>query len=125
VNDSVIIRAGNREEIPYLISVSDFSVFFILPSYSKKASSPTKQGEIMAMGIPVVCNTNVGDTDKIITDFNSGVLVKEFNTASYAAAVERMQQPYSEQEIIHGANEYFSLANGIDRYAAVYLAVMS
>jgi glycosyltransferase involved in cell wall biosynthesis len=125
VNDSVIIRAGNREEIPYLISVSDFSVFFILPSYSKKASSPTKQGEIMAMGIPVVCNTNVGDTDKIITDYNSGVLVKEFNTASYAAAVERMQQPYSEQEIIHGANEYFSLANGIDRYAAVYLAVMS
>jgi hypothetical protein len=76
-------------------------------------------------GNSVVCNTNVGDTDKIITDYNSGVLVKEFNTASYAAAVERMQQPYSEQEIIHGANEYFSLANGIDRYAAVYLAVMS
>jgi hypothetical protein len=48
------------------ISLFDTSIFFIRPTYSKKASSPTKQGEIMAMGIPLICNYGVGDTDEIV-----------------------------------------------------------
>lgn len=125
VRDSVIIRPGNRDEVPYLISISNFSLFFIIPSYSKKASSPTKQGEIMAMGIPVVCNTNVGDTDKIVTDYNSGILVDEFSKTAYQQAIEKMNFPFNEEQIIQGASEYFSLENGVEKYAAVYQAVLN
>lgn len=53
--------AAKRKDVPVLISLMVASVFFILPAYSKKASSPTKQGELMAMGIPVICNDNIGD----------------------------------------------------------------
>jgi glycosyltransferase involved in cell wall biosynthesis len=125
VQDNIILRAGNRDEIPYLISLSNYSIFFILPSYSKKASSPTKQGEIMAMGIPIVCNTNVGDTDKIVTDYKSGILVNEFNFSEYTSAVEKMQIKFNQEQIIKGAQEYFSLENGVDLYAKVYQSVLN
>lgn len=125
IADSIIIRAGAREEIPYLISISNYSIFFILPSYSKKASSPTKQGEIMAMGIPVVCNTNVGDTDKIVIDYNSGILVDSFSVASYQNTIAQMQTNFDTQKIIAGAKDYFSLESGVEKYATVYSAVLS
>lgn len=125
VLESIIIRPGNREEVPYLISISNFSIFFILPSYSKKASSPTKQGEIMAMGIPVVCNTNVGDTDKVINDYKSGILVESFNKESYLEAINLMQNPFDETAIINGALAYYSLKSGVEKYADVYQSVLS
>lgn len=125
VRDSIIIRPGNRDEVPYLIRLCNYSIFFILPSYSKKASSPTKQGEIMAMGIPVVCNTKVGDTDKIVMDYNSGVLIDKFSVNAYQIAIEKMKTPFNETQIINGATDYFSLESGVEKYAAVYKAVLS
>lgn len=125
VQDSIILRAGNREEIPYLISLSNYSIFFILPSYSKKASSPTKQGEIMAMGIPIIYNTNVGDTDKIVKDYHSGILVNEFSIPEYTHVVEKMNTEFNQQQIIKGAQEYFSLENGVDLYTKVYQSVLN
>ncbi|OFY93460.1 MAG: hypothetical protein A3K10_17920, partial [Bacteroidetes bacterium RIFCSPLOWO2_12_FULL_31_6] len=57
----IVIYSANRNEVPLLLSLSHLSIFFIKPVYSKKASSPTKQGEIMGMGIPLICNDGVGD----------------------------------------------------------------
>jgi len=126
VKETIIIRPGNREEIPYLISLSQASLFFILPSYSKKASSPTKQGEIMAMGIPIFCNTNVGDTDKVVSDYKSGILIHEFNKESYTAAIKKLNSTtFDEHAIVQGAADYFSLENGVKKYAEVYRAVLN
>lgn len=125
IRDSVIIRPGAREEIPYLISISNYSIFFILPSYSKKASSPTKQGEIMAMGIPVICNTNVGDTDKIVNDYKSGIIINDFSVSSYQNAIDKMSSEFEAPKIMEGAKYYFSLESGVEKYAAIYHAVLS
>ena len=123
--DAVIIRPGIREEIPFLISVSNYSIFFILQSYSKKASSPTKQGEIMAMGIPVVCNTNVGDTDKIVKDYHSGILLHDFTVTAYQNAIAEMKTDFNSVKITEGAKDYFSLENGVEKYAKVYSNILS
>ncbi|HMY22552.1 MAG TPA: glycosyltransferase [Chitinophagales bacterium] len=120
VEDAIIIRPGIREEIPYLIALCQLSIFFILPSYSKKASSPTKQGELMAMGIPIVCNTNVGDTDKVVIDFKSGILVNAFTQAEYINAIEQIDNKFDTAQIIKGAHDYFSLEKGVEKYVSVY-----
>lgn len=125
VKDAIILRPGAREEIPYLISICSSSIFFILPSYSKKASSPTKQGEIMAMGKPIVCNTNVGDTDKIVRDYHSGVLVTDFTPAAYGTAIREMDGNFNSAGILNGAQDYFSLEQGVGKYAAIYAAVLA
>ena len=55
----------------------------------------------MAMGIPIVCNTGVGDTDKIVLDYSSGVLVNSFTTEDYAIAIEKLNTTaFEEHQII-------------------------
>ena len=77
------------------------------------SSSPTKQGEIMAMGIPVVCNAGIGDTDKIVQDYASGILVTEMNQQGYSRAVVQLTQTaFNAKSIRDGALDYFSLEKG-------------
>ena len=54
--DKVLVKKASRVQVPALLSLSNYSIFFIKPCYSKQSSSPTKHGEIMAMGIPVITN---------------------------------------------------------------------
>src|SRR5206468_9429079 len=77
--DKIIVKDGRRHEVPALLSFSNYSVFFIKPCYSKMSSSPTKHGEIMAMGIPVITNSGVGDVEEIIEKYKSGFVVTEMN----------------------------------------------
>jgi hypothetical protein len=53
------VMAATREDVPTAISLFDVSLFFIRPTYSKSASSPTKQGELMGMGKPIICNAGI------------------------------------------------------------------
>jgi len=118
-NDLVITPAA-RDEVPLMISLFNYGLFFIKPSYSKAASSPTKQGEIMAMEVPVICNSGVGDSDHIIEKYHSGVVVKNFD---YAAAIQMISSSaanFDKKKIRAGAEEYFSLNNGVEQYARIY-----
>jgi glycosyltransferase involved in cell wall biosynthesis len=115
------IVTGERDQMPLLISASDYSLFFIKPSYSKKASSPTKQGEIMAMGIPVICNDNVGDTSAIVEKYHSGVVVKEFSEEAYKKSIgQLMHTDFDKAAIREGAEDFYSLKGGIEKYICVY-----
>ena len=40
-------------------------IFFIKPTFSKKASMPTRLGEYLASGVPCLCNTGIGDIDRL------------------------------------------------------------
>jgi len=117
--DSIIVTQAGRNDVPLMISLFDYGLFFIKPSYSKISSSPTKQGEIMAMGIPVICNSGVGDTDKIIELYKAGIVIKNqnFNDAiqSILNGIE-----FNKYDIRAGAIDYFSLNKGVDQYTKVY-----
>lgn len=115
----IIITSCLHKDVPLYISLFDESIFFIRPTYSKKASSPTKQGEIMAMGIPLVCNAGVGDTDKIVIAYESGVVIQHLNEQSYEESVEKGIS-YNREKTIEGANEHFALETGVKRYAKIY-----
>jgi len=76
----------------------------------------------MAMGIPVITNSGVGDTDSIITKYNSGLLVNNFNTDEYINIIEKINNllKINNESILKGANEYFSLDIGVDSYKKLY-----
>jgi glycosyltransferase involved in cell wall biosynthesis len=117
----VIITSCLHSEVPYYTSLMDMSVFFIRPTFSKKASSPTKQGEIMAMGVPIICNAGVGDTDKVILDYEAGEIVNEFNEVSYSSVIDLfLSKSYDRDKIKHGAEEFYSLESGAKKYKEVY-----
>ena len=76
--EKIMVKMGKRHEVPVLLSFSSYSLFFIKPCYSKLSSSPTKHGEIMAMGIPVITNSGVGDVKEIVEKYHSGYVLNNF-----------------------------------------------
>lgn len=118
VND-LIITSCLHQEVPLYISLFDVSIFFIRPTYSKKASSPTKQGEIMAMGIPLICNAGVGDTDQIVENYKAGIVLHELNEASYSNITDP-SFAFDRVSTIKGAKEFYGLEEGVKRYLKVY-----
>ena len=117
--NEIVVQAVAHKEVSAHVALFDLSVFFILPSYSKKASSPTKQGELMAMGIPIVCNNGVGDTAELIKKYSAGSVVDEFNENAYLQAIHELTT-FDKTEAMKGANEYFSLVEGVRRYNEIY-----
>lgn len=114
------VQAAARNDVPLYLSISDWSIFFIKDVYSKKASSPTKQGEIMAMGIPIVCN-DIGDTGYIINKSASGVLCNNFTNAEYSELVKVLQEKEFNKNKIRGAAiDFFDLSQGVLMYKNVY-----
>lgn len=120
-----IIKKAARAEVPLYLSLSHSSVFFIKPAYSKKGSSPIKFGELLSMGIPVICNGNVGDMDGIMKDQNLGALIREFTNAAYTDAADTvLRQSYDPAYIRDKALQEFSVTNGSLLYQNVYALLL-
>jgi glycosyltransferase involved in cell wall biosynthesis len=121
-NESIRITSADREELPKLLMASDQSIFFILPAFSKKASSPTKMGELLAMGIPVIGNAGVGDVALLIENMDVGKVLNDFSIGSYRKVVSEMEnyELQSPSRIRSKAESYLGLKTGIAKYEAVY-----
>jgi glycosyltransferase involved in cell wall biosynthesis len=81
------IRFATPEELSLILSASDAGLSFIEACYSKLASSPTKNGEYLAAGLPVVINAGIGDSDRQVEQHRLGVVLREFSEAEYWRAV--------------------------------------
>ncbi|MBL0055610.1 MAG: glycosyltransferase [Chitinophagaceae bacterium] len=125
--DRIIMRKATRQQVPVLLSLSEFSVFFIRPCYSKLSSSPTKHGEIMAMGIPLVTNSGVGDVEAIVHRYDSGIIIRQFSETDFRAAADAMVSGklFDPVRIREGAREFYSLETAIEKYNKIYHAILN
>lgn len=120
----LVIVAAKREEVPALIAAADIGVSFILATFSAKASCPTKFGEMLAMGVPVIANAGVGDMAEIIRNTGAGALVEDYDETSLKAAVAVAESAAKDRKAVRAAAaRYFALDRGIARYDAIYRAI--
>ncbi len=82
-----MVRTVSPAEIPAYLNAADSAVSFIKNCYSKQASSPTKNAEYLAAGLPIIANSGVGDVDSLIVGDGVGVLIDTFDDESYIAAI--------------------------------------
>jgi hypothetical protein len=123
--EKIIVRSAQRNEVPLLLSTSKYSIFFIKPCYSKKSSSPTKHGEIMAMGIPLITNAGVGDVADIVKKYHSGVIIENLNEEGYSLNSEMLLTAnFDSMKIRNGARDFFSLEKGVEKYQQVYDSIL-
>ncbi|MBI2281346.1 MAG: glycosyltransferase [Bacteroidetes bacterium] len=120
--EDFIIQFAQRKDIPKIAHASDYSIFFIKPSYSKKSSSPTKMGELLAMGIPIICNNNVGDVEEITIKTKAGFCIDTFNETKFVEVTNKLNNwkessPETRREF---SKQFYDLANGVKLYLAVY-----
>jgi glycosyltransferase involved in cell wall biosynthesis len=123
---SIKIQPSSREMMPSYIGASNFSIFFILPVFSKKASSPTKMGEIMNLGIPIICNSGVGDVDEIMEKSMPELLVKDFSSYEYDRVIDLITNNYNPnpKNITKTSHSYYSLEKGVEKYKEVYKEIL-
>ncbi len=118
---NIIVRRVERDEVPAYLNLSDLSIFFIKPSFSKSASSPTKQGEIMSMNIPFVCNSGVGDTDFIVKNSGAGWLVETMDVEHYNEVLKNIfVRPWKLKFGREFAKMNLSIQVGVEKYQRIY-----
>ncbi|WP_026310026.1 glycosyltransferase [Niabella aurantiaca] len=120
----IIVQFANREDVPKLIKASDVSLSFIKPAYSKIASSPTKLGELLAMGIPVICN-KIGDVEKIVTESGGGFILKNLDVPTLQEIAVKME--ISDIKTINRdfVISYYSLEHALELYRNIYQQIRS
>ncbi|NND63798.1 MAG: glycosyltransferase [Flavobacteriaceae bacterium] len=118
--ETIVIKSATRIEVPKCATISDYSIFFIKPVFSKKASSPTKQGELMSLGVPVICNSGVGDTDLIIEKYGAGFLIDLDQRVDIENVIKKLSTKFDRKMLRHGAMEYFGLKKGVESYFEIY-----
>ena len=89
-NDYRVMRA-EPAEVPMFLGAADVALSIIRPSYARIASSPTKFGEYLAAGLPVISTAGIGDLDGHIEEGRAGVLLRSLDRESYIEAWRAME----------------------------------
>jgi hypothetical protein len=78
------------------------------------------------MGLPVICNAGVGDTDYIIEQYRAGAVVTDFTDGAFDGAIAQMEHlaQLPPEHFRQAALDYFDLQKGVDSYEKVYRAIL-
>ena len=121
----ILITSSTYDEVPSLLRLVDVAVFFIKTGFSGKAVSPTKQAELLGMGVPFVCNAGIGDCDRLIAETGVGLVLEEFAPEGYvevAGQLDRLIEiPAPELRAV--AERFFSLEGAVAKYDSVWEAL--
>ena len=60
------------------LAMAEFAICFCRPTFARIASSPTKIGEYLGAGLPVVSGPGIGDGDELLSGRGVGVIVDGF-----------------------------------------------
>ena len=123
----IVIKEASRNQVPVFIKASDINVSFIKPVYSKISSSPTKLGEVLSMGIPVICNSKVGDVKAIVDAADAGIVIDDFSAASFQNVVQHIPTLLSKSPIAirDRVKDIYSLEKGVGYYLDCYKQVFN
>src|SRR6056297_45491 len=120
----VEILAAPYVEVSKQIARMDAGIFFIKPVWSKRASSPTRLGEFLACGKPVLANGKVGDVEETIVETDTGVAINAFDEQTLRDAlanlIARTQEPGLGARCRQAAEEHFALETGVLDYSHIY-----
>ncbi len=121
------LTAVEHPRLGELLGVADAAIALIRPVPSKVATSPTKIGECLAAGLPIVA-TDVGDVRPLLEDSRTGIVLDDFSRRAYRAGADRLASmladPTTASRCVAAAREHLSLREiGIPRYDALYRVV--
>lgn len=122
----IILKSVPHRQIPIELEDTDIAFFFIPIQYSKIASSPTKMGEMLSAGLPIITGDKIGDVTELIECNKIGEVLTKFTEVEIVASVYKIVQQYKTEKdnmmnrCIETAESYFSIEKGIKKYAEIY-----
>ena len=127
--DRFSVRAVTPREMPSYLAAGDVGVAFIKRCFSKLASSPTKNGEYLACGLPIVINAGIGDSDSLVDQSHAGILIDSFTERDFDAALVEIEKlvddPNIKTKARAVAEKVFDVNTvGAEAYARLYEALL-
>jgi glycosyltransferase involved in cell wall biosynthesis len=127
--DNFSVRAVASGEVASYLAAADVGLAFIKRCVSKIASSPTKNGEYLACGLPLVINAGVGDSDLLINEWQAGVLIEDFSDEDFERAGRDIQEMMAAADVRTKARSVAERVFNLEtiageRYASLYEKVL-
>lgn len=119
--------AASFERVAYYLAAADFGMTMVKPLPTKRYCSPIKNGEYMAMGLPIITTKEIGDDSYYIACEGLGYVLSHLEESTYRHALENIESLLNEkgyrEKIRKAAFAYkdFDLFGGI--YADLYQGV--
>lgn len=112
-------------EVCHYLSQAHVGLAFYKPCYAVKGCCPTKIGEYLATGLPVIVNRGVGDSGSFIEEHRIGAVVNHFRKEEYMRVMKKIKHLYdNDSELVQrcrqSAIDYFALDIGVERYWQIY-----
>jgi glycosyltransferase involved in cell wall biosynthesis len=121
------VTSIDHPQLGELLGAADAAIALIRQVPSKVATSPTKIGECLAAGMPIIA-TDIGDVRPLLEGSRTGIVLSDFSSQAYRAAAEELASmladPTTTGRCVATAREHLSLREiGIPRYDHLYRAV--
>jgi glycosyltransferase involved in cell wall biosynthesis len=111
-------------ELPRWLSAASVGLIWYRPAFSRLGNFPTKLGEYLACGLPVVIAGATADSVELVTRERVGVVVRGFSPESYRDAiteiVDLLKDPQTATRCCEVAERELAVRVGVARYAEIY-----
>ena len=125
--ERVRILSSSFDEVHKYLNIADASLFFIKPSYSKKASAPTKFAENVACRLPSITNGNVGDMSFYLEQYDVGTVIdlesldENLETVAQDILNQMKDSVVNEDDFEKLFSEHFDKDMAVKKYNKIYL----
>jgi glycosyltransferase involved in cell wall biosynthesis len=123
--EKITITYVPQEKLPLFLSTGDVGLVFRRTSPTAIAASPTKFGEYLACGLPVISTPKIGDLEEIINSNKVGIVLSGYGKREYREAISKLLNLLEEGNTLKKrcrkvAEDIFSLKNGVNAYLDIY-----
>mgnify|MGYP006092341179 CR=1 FL=1 len=122
IKNNIDLIQASREEVPALINQMDFLLSFITTYKSTVGACPTKIGEALACGVPIISNQGIGDIDWIVKDLDAGIILSGYSKTDLIDAINYISsdEKPNRRLIREKARKYFDLKVANASYQSAY-----
>jgi hypothetical protein len=123
VGENLIVSA-THSEMPNLVATAHFGMAICKENTGESlaAAVPTKIGEFLASGRPLIVSKGVGDMDALLNDSKTGIIVAHNESLSQIGdrISSLVSDPGIEERCRLLAMAYFDMSNAITSYSRIY-----
>ena len=123
-DNNIQIKSVNRNKLNYEINKFDICIFFANINFSIKASFPTKIGEVLLAGKPIICNNFNKDIYNLISLNKIGIIYDFDLTKSqkkiYSSINKIVNNKSIKSRCRNFAKKELSLSKSIEVYEKIY-----
>ena len=126
--DALSVFSAKPEQVHRDFQRQTASAMFFTEGIGKLGSAPTRLGEVLGCGIPVVANEGVGDVARILRRYRVGVIARDCTDNAMDEAVRNLTElrkdPSLPARCRQAAEKVFSLAKGTEAYRSLYAEIL-